>query len=76
MRLQHYSSGKGLNSLKDIFFLGVAMEVKNGRGTRFWSAKWCSRVPSEKLFPQIFALAQDPSLGISVCTLGGWWLEH
>ena len=48
---------KGLRSFKDIFFLGVAMHIKNERGTRFWIDKWCLKVHLEKLFPQHFARA-------------------
>ena len=52
---------KGVRSVKDIFFLGVAMDVKNGRGTRFWIDKWCSNISLGVFFSELFLIAQDPT---------------
>ena len=64
---------KGLRSVKDIFFSGVAMTVNDGRGTRFWVDRWCSKVPLEKLFPQLYARALDPSGTVGAHWAGGGW---
>jgi len=52
---------EGLRDVKDIFFFGVVMDIKTGRGTKFWSNKWCSNVPFSLLFPELFAVAEDPN---------------
>jgi len=49
------------------------MNVKNGRGISFWLNKWCSRVPLEKLFPQMFAVAHDPSGTVFAHWGAGGW---
>ena len=43
---------KSMAAMNDTFFIGIAKEVKDGRGTRFWNDKWCSRVFLGALFPR------------------------
>jgi len=52
---------KGLRSVKDIFFLGIAMEVKNENGTRFGIDKRYSNVPLGLLFSELVSVTQDPT---------------
>ena len=49
------------------------MNVKNGRGTRFWIDKWCSKVHLEKLFPQLFTIVQYPSGTVCAHWSAGSW---
>ena len=50
-----------MESVKDIFFLGIVIDVKNERDTRFWKDKWCANVPLELLFSELICVAQDPA---------------
>ena len=54
-----FSFWKGLKSVKDIFFLGIKMDVTNEWGSSFWIDKWCSSVPPGLRFLKIFALTLD-----------------
>jgi len=48
---------KEMRGVNDIFFLALAMEVKDGRGMRFWEDKWRSLTPLKNLFPDLYVVA-------------------
>jgi len=54
-----------MKKVKDIFFIAIAMEVKNGRTMRFWEDKWCSSVPLGTIFLELYSVAQDATSPIS-----------
>jgi len=58
--------------MKDIFFLTSAKEVKNGRGTRFWEDKWCTKTPL-KFSLDLHRVALDPSAPVIAHWTGEGW---
>ena len=62
-----------MKSVKNIFFLGMAKKVYDGRGTRFWMDKWCSNVPLGILFLELFSVAQDPTGPVESHWSGAGW---
>jgi len=63
----------GIISVKDIFFLGIAMNVRNMMGTRFWLDKYCSNVPLGQLFPDLFSNVQHPAGPVSLHWMDSRW---
>jgi len=36
------------------------MNIRDGRGSRFWEDKWCSMTPLRIFFPELHRAAKDP----------------
>lgn len=53
---------KGVQKVRDKFYLGMPFLVGNGEKIRFWIDTWLGDIPLKLRFPRIFARCRDPNI--------------
>lgn len=53
-------------STKHIVELGINRKIGNGIDTSFWLDKWCGECPLYCTYPQLFQIATNPTISVSM----------
>jgi len=65
---------RGVQQVKNKFFLGASFQVGNRENIRFWVDTWLGEVALKLIYPKLFTCCRYTDITVSECWIGGEWV--